>query len=202
MMLASSVRGKNCHEDGSRPLLAIAYGAYGEKVHTDYSQRLVPLLARGWSVAFCHVRGGGGFTVAAACNWEPSLFAGLILRVPFVDVLTTMCDASLPLTTHEADEWGDPVADPDAFLRLQRLCPYQNVKQQPYPPMFLTAVLDDDRVKYWQPLKYAAKVRQQSRSNADVVLWVEREGGHEASTPELEAAEIAFALRAVSETKQ
>eukprot|EP00054_Salpingoeca_dolichothecata_P027385 m.200610 g.200610 ORF g.200610 m.200610 type:complete len:295 (-) comp25946_c1_seq5:699-1583(-) len=119
----------------------------------------------------------GGLVVAAAANRRPELFGALLLRVPFVDVLTTMLDETLPLTVHEREEWGDPLQSEEDFLNIQSYCPYANV-QSKFPPTLLVAAGRDNIVPAWQPAKFMAKLRQNNPSNNLTLLTTDLEAGH------------------------
>jgi len=103
----------------------------------------------------------GGFLFASAANRSPHLWAALVLRVGFFDPLTSMLDTSLPLTTQDFHEWGNPLDDEDVFRSLLSLSPYYNLQPtQGYPSVFLTAGMEDYRVPYWQVAKFMARLRQ------------------------------------------
>ncbi len=124
-------------------------------------------------------RGGsaGGLLMGAVTNMRPDLFAAIVAEVPFVDVVTTMLDPSLPLTITEWEEWGDP-REPEAYTRMKAYSPYDNVTDQPYPAMLVTTGLNDPRVQYWEPAKWVAKLRTLSTSAQPIVLRTEMGAGH------------------------
>jgi oligopeptidase B len=131
-------------------------------------------------------RGGsaGGLLIGAVANEAPELFRGLVAEVPFVDCVTTMLDDELPLTVGEWEEWGNPLADESAYLRMLTYSPYDNVTGQnadgslrTYPDLFVTAGLNDPRVAYWEPAKWVAKLRAESPSTK-VLLKTELGAGH------------------------
>ena len=131
-------------------------------------------------------RGGsaGGLLIGAVANAAPDLFAALVAQVPFVDVLTTMLDADLPLTVGEWEEWGNPLADETAYERMLSYSPYDNVSGRnpdgsvrTYPRLLVTAGLNDPRVSYWEPAKWVAKIRSLSPSTK-VLLRTEMGAGH------------------------
>lgn len=127
------------------------------------------------------IRGGsaGGMLIGAVLNKRPELWASAILDVPFVDVLNTMLDSSLPLTPIEWPEWGNPGGDPEAFCRIMNYSPYDNIKQQAYPPILVTAGISDPRVTYWEPAKYVAKLRAtRTASEAPLLLKTNMSAGH------------------------
>jgi oligopeptidase B len=131
-------------------------------------------------------RGGsaGGLLMGAVTNMRPELWRAVVAEVPFVDVVTTMCDPSLPLTVTEWDEWGDPLHDPAAYERMLSYSPYDNVEPRDYPAMFVTAGLNDPRVGYWEPAKWVAKLRSVGAGSGDrpVLLRTEMGAGHRGST--------------------
>jgi oligopeptidase B len=124
-------------------------------------------------------RGGsaGGLLMGAVANLRPDLFAAIVAEVPFVDVLTTMLDPSLPLTVTEWEEWGDP-RQPDAYEWMKKYSPYDNVTEQAYPAMFVTTGLDDPRVQYWEPAKWVQKLRAHTTSGKPILLRTELGAGH------------------------
>jgi oligopeptidase B len=126
------------------------------------------------------IRGGsaGGELVGAAANSDPDLWGAVVADVPFVDVLNTMLDESLPLTPMEWSEWGNPAKDPDVFDYIRSYSPYDNVKPQAYPPMLITGGLHDPRVTYWEPAKWAAKLRATKTDDNLVLLKTNMGAGH------------------------
>ncbi len=125
-------------------------------------------------------RGGsaGGLLMGAVANLRPDLFRAVVAEVPFVDCLTTMLDASLPLTVTEWEEWGNPGTDERAYADLLAYSPYDNVHDQRYPAILATAGLNDPRVQYWEPAKWVAKLRTLNRSDAPILLKTELGAGH------------------------
>ena len=123
----------------------------------------------------------GGLLIGAVVNDAPQLYRGMIAGVPFVDVLTTMLDASIPLTTGEYDEWGDPET-PDAYRTMRRYSPYDNVAAIRYPALLVTAGLHDSQVQYWEPAKWVAKLRYTSRGGGPVLLKTDLSAGHGGKT--------------------
>jgi oligopeptidase B len=119
----------------------------------------------------------GGLLMGAVVNQRPELFAGVVAQVPFVDVLTTMLDESLPLTVMEYEEWGNP-ADPRYFEYIRSYSPYDNIGPRPYPPMLVTAGLNDPRVGFWEPVKWVAKLRATKTDRNPLLLRVHMGAGH------------------------
>lgn len=126
------------------------------------------------------VHGGsaGGMLVGAVINMRPELFNAAIADVPFVDVLNTMSDDSLPLTPPEWPEWGNPITSEDDYLTIREYSPYDNITQQHYPNILVTAGLTDPRVTYWEPAKWVAKLRDQKTDNNLLVLKTNMDAGH------------------------
>jgi oligopeptidase B len=119
----------------------------------------------------------GGLTVGAALNLSPESFAAVVAEVPFVDVVNTMLDASLPLTVVEWEEWGNPTIE-EQYRWMQSYAPYENVERVAYPPVLATAGLNDPRVSYWEPAKWVQRLRDRSTSGNDVLLKTEMSAGH------------------------
>ena len=113
-------------------------------------------------------RSAGGLLIGAVLNMRPDLFAAAIAGVPFVDALNTMLDPSLPLTVSEYEEWGNP-ADQTFYDTIKSYAPYENVEAKAYPALLITAGLNDPRVSYWEPAKWAAKLRA-LKTDAHVLL--------------------------------
>jgi oligopeptidase B len=125
------------------------------------------------------IQGGsaGGLLVGAVSNMRPDLFKAVIAQVPFVDVMNTMLDASLPLTTGEYIEWGNP-NEKEAFDYMIRYSPYDNVKAQNYPNMLILTSLNDSQVPYWEGAKFAAKIREMKTGNNTILLKTNMGAGH------------------------
>ena len=150
----------------------------------------------------CHGGSAGGLLVGAAINQAPELFAGAIAAVPFVDVLNTMSDTSLPLTPPEWPEWGNPLEDETAYDLIESYSPYDQVTSQSYPATLITAGLTDPRVTYWEPAKWAAKLRDHQLGENPIFLKTNMEAGHQGESGRYDslketALEYAFALACV-----
>jgi len=144
-------------------------------------------------------RSAGGELMGAVVNSDPELWAAVVADVPFVDVLNTMLDESLPLTPGEWPEWGNPVEDPQAFALIRSYSPYDNVTAQAYPPLFISGGLNDPRVTYWEPAKWAARLRATKTDDNVLVLKTNMGAGHGGKSGRWEslkeaADEMAFVL--------
>ena len=120
----------------------------------------------------------GGMLMGAVANLRPDLWGAIIAAVPFVDVLNTMSDTTLPLTPPEWPEWGNPIEDAAAYDLIESYSPYDRVSAQPYPPILATGGLSDPRVTYWEPAKWVAKLREYSTGDAPILLKMNMEAGH------------------------
>jgi oligopeptidase B len=109
---------------------------------------------------------------------RPDLFRAVVAEVPFVDVLTTILDETLPLTVIEWEEWGNPVADPDVYFYIKSYSPYDNVESKDYPAMLVRAGLSDPRVSYWEPAKWVAKLRATRTDDDRLLLKTDLGAGH------------------------
>ena len=160
------------------------------------------LIADGWTHAGgIAIEGGsaGGELMGAVVNSDPELWGAVIAAVPFVDVLNTMLDPELPLTPGEWPEWGNPVEDVAAFDLIRSYDPYQNVAAQAYPPLFISGGLNDPRVTYWEPAKWAAKLRATKTDDNILLLKTNMGAGHRGKSGRFEslreaAEEHAFVL--------
>ena len=124
-------------------------------------------------------RGGsaGGLLMGTIINLEPELYKGILSGVPFVDVLTTMSDPSIPLTTFEYDEWGNP-SNLDEYNYIKQYSPYDNIYEANYPAVFITSSLYDSQVQYFEPAKYAPKLREYNQSDNPILMKMNLIGGH------------------------
>ena len=211
--------------DFKRPILFYGYGSYGNNTESSFRESLIPLLNRGFIIAYLNIRGGGemgkywyeegrmlnkmntffdfndsvkvllgkgygdknnvfarggsagGLLMGAIINLEPELYSGIISGVPFVDVLTTMSDPTIPLTTFEYDEWGNP-DNYDEYFYMKKYSPYDNIESLNYPAVLVTSSLFDSQVQYFEPAKYVPKLREYSTSNNPILLKMNLIGGH------------------------
>ena len=119
----------------------------------------------------------GGLLVGAVMNMEPGLWGGIIAAVPFVDVVTTMLDETIPLTTGEFDEWGNP-KEKKYYDYMKSYSPYDNVVAQDYPPLLVTTGLHDSQVQYWEPAKWVARLRELKTDNNPLLMYTNMDAGH------------------------
>ncbi len=172
---------------------------------TDFIACAEELIARNYARAgriVCEGRSAGGLLMGAINNMRPDLWAGVIGGVPFIDVLNTMSDTSLPLTPPEWPEWGNPLEDAEAYDYIASYCPYTNIEAKPYPAVLSTGGLTDPRVTYWEPAKWAAKLRPHTTSGRPVLLKMNMGAGHAGSAGRFEflrelAHDYAFAIKAI-----
>ncbi len=125
-----------------------------------------------------HGGSAGGMLVGAVANMRPDLLKAVVGEVPFVDVLNTMCDDSLPLTPPEWPEWGNPIAEAEAYDYIASYSPYDNVTAQDYPHILATAGLTDPRVTYWEPAKWVARLRELKTDSNLLLLKTNMDAGH------------------------
>jgi oligopeptidase B len=147
---------------------------------TDFIDCSEGLVARGYTAPDRLVITGasaGGLLVGAVSNMRPELFTAVLSKVPFVDVVNTMLDASLPLTTSEYIEWGNP-NEPEAFERMLEYSPYDNVRAQPYPSMLIEVSLHDSQVPYWEGAKLVARLRELKTDDRPILLKTNLDAGH------------------------
>ena len=153
-----------------------------EKKNTffDYIDCAKYLIEKGYtSTPHLYGMGGsaGGLLMGAVINYEPTLFNGIVAQVPFVDVVTTMLDDTIPLTTGEYDEWGNP-NDEEYYFYMKQYSPYDNVEAKAYPNMYVSTGLHDSQVQYWEPAKWVAKLRELKTDNNILLLDTNMDTGH------------------------
>lgn len=130
----------------------------------------------------------GGLLMGAVINMEPELYTGIISAVPFVDVVTTMSDESIPLTTFEYKEWGNP-ANKEEYHYIKSYSPYDNIKPAKYPAVLVTSSLHDSQVQYYEPAKYVPKLRDNTTSSNPILMKMNLTGGHAGLSGRLNALE-------------
>jgi oligopeptidase B len=170
---------------------------------TDFIAVAEHLVAEGYTSAgriAAHGASAGGMLMGAIANMRPDLFAAVVAEVPFVDVLSTMCDETLPLTPPEWNEWGDPLHDPQAHARIRDYSPYDNVRAQDYPAILATGGVSDPRVTYWEPAKWVARLRELRTNDAPLLLKINLAAGHGGASGRFERLEeialaYAFVIR-------
>jgi oligopeptidase B len=172
----SQILGRQWYEDGK--LLT--------KMHTftdfvDSAQFLVDEGYTNPNVLFAQGGSAGGLLMGAVTNLAPELFHGIISHVPFVDVVTTMLDPDIPLTTSEYDEWGDP-NQPEYYDYILSYSPYDNIEAKDYPHILVTTGLYDSQVQFWEPAKYIAKMRALKTDDNRLILNTNMEAGHGGAT--------------------
>ena len=169
---------------------------------SDFIASAEHLIATGWTSPDQLVIWGGsagGLLMGAVVNQRPDLFAGVVAQVPFVDVLTTMLDESIPLTVMEYEEWGNPNM-PEYFEYIRSYSPYDNVHPDHYPAMLVTAGLNDPRVGFWEPAKWVAKLRTMKTDSNPLLLRTHMGAGHSGASGRYDvlrevAEEYAFVVR-------
>jgi len=191
-------RGWRWYEDGK---LAKKPNTFG-----DFLAATRHLVAEGFAAqdrVVAHGGSAGGMLMGAIANAAPELYAGIIAEVPFVDVLNTMLDETLPLTPPEWLEWGDPIRSQAAFEAIRSYSPYDNVRARAYPAILALAGLTDPRVTYWEPAKWIAKLRATLTGGGPVLLRTAMEAGHAGAPGRFDRLEdvaraYAFAIACVS----
>ena len=172
-------------------------GRMGKKMNTftDFIAAAEDLIARGWTSPgrlAIEGRSAGGLLVGAAVNLRPDLFRAAIATVPFVDVINTMLDASLPLTVGEYEEWGNPNVESE-YRCMREYSPYDNVAPRTYPAILLNSSLHDSQVPFWEPAKLAAKLRAMKTGGGVLLLRTNMAAGHGGSSGRYDRLrEIAF----------
>ncbi len=174
---------------------------YKKNTFTDFITCAEYLIQQGWTTPDqLAILGGsaGGLLMGNVLNQRPDLFKVVVADVPFVDVVTTILDTSLPLSAMEWEEWGDPT-DPAYYRYIKSYSPYDNVEAKAYPHLLILAGLNDPRVKYWEPAKWAAKIRSVKTDNNLLLLKTHMGAGHGGASGRYErlkerAFEYAFIL--------
>ena len=179
-------------------------GKLNERTNTfnDFVDVAKGLVAKGYTEkGKISISGGsaGGELMGVVANTDPDLWGAVVAHVPFVDVLNTMLDAELPLTPGEWPEWGNPIESKQAFAYILSYSPYDQVVAQDYPPMLVTAGLNDPRVTYWEPAKWVAKLREVKTDDNELLLKTNMGAGHGGKSGRFQsiretAEEVAFIL--------
>lgn len=143
----------------------------------DAAETLIELQYADRDNVFGYGGSAGGLLIGAVMNMRPDLFEGMVARVPFVDVITTMLDTSIPLTTSEFDEWGNPT-DRQYYDYMLSYSPYDNVEAKEYPHLLVTTGLHDSQVQYWEPAKWVARLRAKKTGPQRILLRTEMSAGH------------------------
>jgi oligopeptidase B len=172
-----------------------------QNTFTDFIACSKFLIKQRYTIAnnlFAYGGSAGGLLIGAVINMAPELYRGVLAAVPFVDVVTTMLDESIPLTTGEYDEWGDP-RDPDFYQYIKSYSPYDNVKAQDYPNILVLTGLHDSQVQYWEPAKWVARLRELKTDRNQLLMYTNMEAGHGGASGRFEslketAMEYAFFL--------
>ncbi len=174
---------------------------------TDFIACAEALISQGYTRAGRIVAMGGsagGMLMGAITNLRPDLWAGIVGQVPFIDVLNTMSDDTLPLTPPEWPEWGNPLASADDYDLIASYSPYENISTRAYPPVLATGGLSDPRVTYWEPAKWVAKLREHTTADAPILLKINMEAGHAGAAGRFDglteiALDYAFAIWVVDQ---
>ncbi len=156
---------------------------------TDFIACAEMLIAKNYTTPqHLYAMGGsaGGLLMGAVINMKPEIFKGIIAAVPFVDVVTTMLDDTIPLTTGEYDEWGNPNI-PEYYHYMKSYSPYDNVEAKDYPAMLITTGLHDSQVQYWEPAKWLARLRELKTDNNPLYMFTNMETGHGGASGRFEA---------------
>lgn len=186
--------GRQWYEDGRMMKKANTFTDF-----IDVTRYLVTQKIADPSRVFAMGGSAGGLLMGAIANLAPQEYRGIIAHVPFVDVVTTMLDESIPLTTNEFDEWGNPATSREVYDYLLAYSPYDQVRRQPYPAMLVTSGLWDSQVQYWEPTKWVAKLRASKTDSLPLLLRTNMEAGHGGKSGRFErfreiAEEYAFVL--------
>jgi oligopeptidase B len=182
-------------------------GKMGRKMNTffDFIDAAEHLIARRYCRAGqIAIRGGsaGGLLVSAVANMRPELFGTVVAEVPFVDVINTISDGSLPLTPPEWEEWGNPIESKADYEYIMQYSPYDNIRRQDYPSMLFVAGISDEQVTYWESAKMVAKLREYKTDNNLLLLHMKMHSGHSGASKRYERIEesafaYGFILRAL-----
>lgn len=168
----SEMLGRDWYEQGKKE--------HKQNSFNDFVDATNALVAQGYGAqdkVFASGGSAGGLLMGSVVNQAPELYLGVGCHVPFLDVLTTMLDESIPLTTNEYDEWGNP-NDLDYYNVIDKYSPYDNIKAQAYPNILVTTGLHDSQVQYWEPMKWVAKMREYKTDDNILVFKTDMDAGH------------------------
>ena len=168
----SEMLGRQWYEQGKK--------AHKQNSFNDFEDVTRSLVEQGYAdthKVFASGGSAGGLLMGAVVNQAPQLYLGVGCHVPFLDVLTTMLDESIPLTTNEYDEWGNPNNEAD-YQTIKAYSPYDNLKQQAYPNILVTTGLHDSQVQYWEPMKWVAKLRETKTTGSLLLFRTDMGSGH------------------------
>ena len=183
----SQIYGKQSYNDGKM--------LNKKNSFTDFIQVAKSLIAQGYTDRdnlFCMGGSAGGLLISTVLNMEPTLWKGAISSVPFVDVVTTMLDPTVPLTSNEWDEWGNPSNETD-YRYMLSYSPYDQIRRTEYPNLLVTSGFFDSQVQYWEPLKYVAKLREHWKGKNKLYLFMNMDTGHGGKSGRFEQYdEVAF----------
>ncbi|MGZ6411839.1 MAG: S9 family peptidase [Bdellovibrio sp.] len=176
-------------------------GHYKMNTFNDFIDVTESLIKQGYADPkhiFAMGGSAGGLLMGAIMNLRPDLYHGIVAQVPFVDVISTMLDESIPLTTSEYDQWGNP-NNKDDYAYIRKYSPYDNVKDQAYPNVLVTTGFHDSQVQYWEPAKWVPKLREHNKANSLIMLKTDMEAGHSGASGRFNqlkdtATEYAFIL--------
>lgn len=192
----SEMLGRNWYEQGKKTHKQNSFSDF-----IDVTKALVEQKYCDSSKVFASGGSAGGLLMGAVLNQAPQLYCGVGCHVPFLDVLTTMLDESIPLTTNEYDEWGNP-NDSQFYNVIEAYSPYDNISSQNYPNILVTTGLHDSQVQYWEPMKWVAKMREYKTDNNILVFKTDMDAGHGGASGrfkslEEKALEMAFFIALV-----
>ena len=192
----SEMLGRNWYEQGKKTHKQNSFSDF-----IDVTKALIEQKYCDSSKVFASGGSAGGLLMGAVLNQAPQLYCGVGCHVPFLDVLTTMLDESIPLTTNEYDEWGNP-NDPQFYNVIDAYSPYDNISAQNYPNILVTTGLHDSQVQYWEPMKWVAKMREYKTDNNILVFKTDMDAGHGGASGrfkslEEKALEMAFFIALV-----
>ncbi len=168
----SEMLGRSWYEHGKKQLKQNSFNDF-----IDITKSLTEQGYADKNKVFASGGSAGGLLMGAVANQAPELYCGMGCHVPFLDVLTTMLDESIPLTTNEYDEWGNP-NDPDFYDIIKAYSPYDNISAQHYPNILVTTGLHDSQVQYWEPMKWVAKMREYKTDDNILVFKTDMDAGH------------------------